>query len=105
MIDVCITEKDHRIVSLVITGHAESAGYGHDLVCAAVSSIAFGLCNAMYEICGAENITAEHNRVMIIVERPGDISEAVMRTGIIQLKTVEESYPDFIKIKTTEVKS
>ena len=105
MIDVRITEKDRRTVSLVITGHADSAEWGKDLVCAAASSISIGLCNAMYEICGAENITAENNRVMIIVDRPDDTTEAVMQTGIIQLKTLRESYPDFIKIKKTEVKS
>jgi hypothetical protein len=103
MIDVRITEKDHRTVSLTVKGHANSDECGKDLVCAAVSAVSIGLCNAMYEICGAENITVDDNRVMIIVEKSSDTAETVMRTGIIQLKMLEERYPDFIKIKITEV--
>lgn len=34
---------------MVVTGHAEYAEYGNDLICASVSSIMFGLMNCLDE--------------------------------------------------------
>ena len=84
-----------------VSGHAEAAPYGKDLVCAAVSGIVFGLCNALDQIAGIETISVTDNTVTISVDHPDDLSETIMRTGLIQLKTVGEKNQNYIKI--TEV--
>ncbi len=91
-----------QIVSLEISGHADSAPHGEDLVCALVSGVAFGLCNAVNELCGIEDIEIGDNVVRIRIDKPTTVSEAVMRTGLIQLQTAAEQ-SKYLKIKVTEV--
>ena len=101
MIRIRVTETDGRITAMHVSGHAEAAPYGKDLVCAAVSGIVFGLCNALDQIAGIETISVTDNTVTISVDHPDDLSETIMRTGLIQLKTVGEKNQNYIKI--TEV--
>lgn len=98
MIQITVTEQNGRIKGLEITGHSGSAERGRDLVCAAVSGIAFGLCNAMDILAHEENISVANNRISIQVENSTEIAESVMRTGLIQLETVAEQNKRFIKI-------
>ncbi|TDQ37969.1 ribosomal-processing cysteine protease Prp [Aureibacillus halotolerans] len=53
MITIRVTRQSNvsRIQSVEISGHAESAPYGQDLVCAAVSAVAIGGINAVIELC------------------------------------------------------
>lgn len=52
-------DTNGNIESFSMNGHAESGPYGYDLVCAGVSSIAFGSINALEALChlNAEAIT------------------------------------------------
>ncbi|MCR4950819.1 MAG: ribosomal-processing cysteine protease Prp [Solobacterium sp.] len=101
MISVRITEKQDQICALSVKGHAGSAEHGKDLVCAAVSGIVFGLCNALDELAGVQTIEIGNNRIEIRIEVPDEKTELILRTGIVQLKTVSETNQNFIKI--TEV--
>ena len=47
MINVKITYKSNKVDELEIKGHANSAEYGKDLVCAGVSAISVGGLNAL----------------------------------------------------------
>ena len=47
MINVIYQMVDDRCIYLSVKGHAEFAEYGKDLICASVSSIMFGLMNAL----------------------------------------------------------
>ena len=47
MIKITASRNDGKIVNLTVKGHANSAPKGEDLVCAAVSSILVGGCNAL----------------------------------------------------------
>ena len=47
MIKVMVCTKDNYIISINVTGHDNYDEHGNDLVCASVSSIMFGLCNAV----------------------------------------------------------
>ncbi len=47
MIKIEATRKDGKIINLTVKGHANSAPKGEDLVCAAVSSVLVGGCNAL----------------------------------------------------------
>lgn len=102
MIRVNCAVKDGHIVHLKAKGHAEAGPYGEDLVCAGVSSILFGLCNALDEIAGIETIEADQNLITVNILKPDQITDTIMRTGLIQLMTVEEQYSQFMKIQLTE---
>ena len=103
MIHIVAERHNGYYTALTIQGHAESAEYGQDLVCAGVSSIAFGLCNALSDIAGLETIQAENNMISIRSSEPDDLVQVILETGIIQFRTVEMSYADYIDIKITEV--
>lgn len=88
---------------MIVKGHAEYDDAGKDLVCAGVSSIMFGLLNALDEIAeGSVDISVD-NQIKIKTGKTDIILQTILRTGLIQLQTVEESYPEFIKIKMQEV--
>ena len=98
MIKVIYGINDDDYTYLDITGHAEFAEYGRDLICASVSSIAFGLMNALD---GTENVTInEEDDHIEIINRSGSPKiNDYMELTLIQLKTIEESYGEFIKVE------
>lgn len=99
MITVRYTVVDDKISTLIVSGHAGYDVRGKDLVCAAVSGITFGLLNAADALLPSARCTVLDNRIEIRIDDPNERTELVMRTGLIQLKTVEESDPGFIKVK------
>ena len=103
MIRVNCSESDGHITHLEVRGHADYAAHGEDLVCAGVSSIAFGLCNALSDLAGLETIQAANNMISIRCEEQNDLVQVILETGIIQFRTVAMSYADYIDIQITEV--
>jgi uncharacterized protein YsxB (DUF464 family) len=103
MIQITVNEKEHRIQSMEISGHAGSDVYGHDLVCAIVSGIGTGLCNALDQLVHEENIVLEEGHIAIHLTHPDEKTEMILRTGLIQLQTAQEVNTDFITIKILEV--
>ena len=89
MIRVRVVRKNHLIQSITVTGHADSDVYGHDLVCAIVSGIMTGLCNAMDILVGEDDVIFEEGHVEIHVAKPNEKTDLILETGLIQLKTAE----------------
>ena len=103
MILVQVSVKDGKICRLEVSGHAGYAPKGRDLVCAGVSTVMFGLCNAADQMIPGSQIEVLDDTIIIAIPHPDTQSDMVMRTGLIQLKTAEESAEDFIQITTMEV--
>ncbi|MBQ6222641.1 MAG: ribosomal-processing cysteine protease Prp [Solobacterium sp.] len=101
MIRVNITREDDRIRKITVEGHAEMDDAGKDLVCAGVSCIMYGLCNALDEMNAGCKIKVGENRFEIQDPGSSETSKIILSTGYYQLKTIEEVYSEFIKI--TEV--
>lgn len=87
MIRVRVVRKNHLIQSITVTGHADSDVYGHDLVCAIVSGIMTGLCNAMDILVGEDDVIFEEGHIEIHVAKPNEKTDLILETGLIQLKT------------------
>lgn len=83
---------------MVVTGHAKYAEYGNDLICASVSSIMFGLMNCLDEYQDV-TINVGENNIEIKNECKLDEVNNFMKLTLIQLKTIEESYGEFIKVE------
>ena len=99
MITIRVVENEQKqITRICVSGHSGSATHGHDLVCAAVSDITFGLANAVDELLH-EKVEVSDNVLDISIAHPNQNTEFVMRTGLIQLKTVEEVHSQYVKIK------
>ncbi len=84
---------------LKVTGHAEFADEGKDLICASVSSIFYGLMNALDEMEGDAKVHDNRDDIEIMVLRDNQTVQDYIRLVMYQLKTIEESYGRFIKIK------
>ena len=98
MIKVVYSLNDGFYTSLEVKGHADSDDYGKDLICAGVSSIMFGLMNGLDDFDDVE-IKESNNHITIINDSSLDKVNNYLELVLIQLKTIEESYGEFIKIE------
>lgn len=96
--------KDETIIHMSISGHAEFADKGKDLVCAAVSAIGVGGLNSLDQMVkGTVSESLSENRIEIDVITVNEPQQNILRTMQYQLETVEHSYSKYIKIKKQEV--
>jgi hypothetical protein len=94
----------NRIQRITVTGHAMSAEYGRDLVCAEVSAVCTGLCNAVDEAGYSVPMTVEPGHV--VIDAAGSDShdlQVILKTGVTQLKTIEQVHSDYLKVTMMEV--
>ena len=98
MIKIEATRKDGKIINLSVKGHANSAPKGEDLVCAAVSSILVGGCNALKEPnCFAIKLN-EGDASVVEVSHANEHDYEVLEVMLVQFKSVEETSPKFLKV-------
>ena len=99
MIKVLIKYEGNHFVSLIVKGHANSGEHGRDLVCAGVSAVVIGGLN---NIENPNNFEIKVDNGLVDVKAKKEISnhdEIVIQTIVCGLKTIEETYGDFIKIQ------
>lgn len=96
MIKVDLIYNGDLICGFTMKGHANTADYGNDLVCAAVSAIVTGGFNAFNDDDVSE-IALDEGYAKVVVKSENGYS--ILKTIIVQLKTIEEAYPNNIKIK------
>jgi uncharacterized protein YsxB (DUF464 family) len=84
------------LVGLEVTGHAGYAPKGEDLVCAGVSSILTGGFNALNKD-DIEEIVLSEGKAKVILKNNTCKSVEVLKVIEVQLMTIEEEFPQFIK--------
>ena len=99
MISVNVTFIGKEIESLKVSGHANFADYGKDIVCAGVSAVVTGGINALEEEIKNIEITSQDNVLGVKVINNNEKIQVILNTILIQLKTIEASYKKYIKIK------
>ena len=99
MIKIEVLRDGDRIVSISSKGHAGYAERGEDLVCAGVSTVLFGLMNALDELSKQITLEKKKNSLYIRSDIDDQAINAYLRCGYIQLKTIEEVYPEYIQIE------
>ena len=98
MIKVTVIKAEQKIKSIVVKGHSNSAPKGEDLICAGVSSIVIGGANAIaHPECYAFK-TDEGYFEIVELKTANEHDYNVLETMLIQLKTIEETYPKFIQV-------
>lgn len=98
MTKVIIKKNDNELVYIEIYGHANFSNYGNDVVCSGISAIVFGALNALveYGLKDSRIIMDEaFIRVNLITNQE---IQLIAKTMLIQLKTIQEAFPDNIKI-------
>ena len=99
MIKVIYEVKDNEYLDLEVSGHAEYDESGKDLICASVSSIIFGFMNALDALNEDIEIKQLTNKIKITNHSSSTIVQNYFELVMMQLKTIEESYGDFIKVE------
>ena len=100
MIVVSVIRSSDFISSISIKGHGEM-GYGKDLVCAGVSSCFIGALNAIDEPECYHFRTKAGDGLVESLSVPSVHDEIVLETLVIQLKTIEDQYPESIRVKVS----
>ena len=91
-------QKTGEFLSLTSVGHANSAPYGEDLVCAAVSAVILGGINSLKE---NYKLNVNEKKGIIELSNIGKMDEhdsIVIETIVSQLQAIERDNPKFIKI-------
>lgn len=103
MIRVRVQRLNQMIQSIEITGHAQSAKTGEDLVCAAISSIATGALNALDQLYSNDVVLtyqeAPEALIKIQVIKNDATLEQLLQFLLIQIRTVENSHKKYIQIQ------
>ncbi|ACL75675.1 ribosomal-processing cysteine protease Prp [Ruminiclostridium cellulolyticum] len=97
------------IKKFVIKGHAGYAEEGSDIVCSAVSAIAYTAVGAIEGLIGLKGFFKEKNGFMsckldmeLSPEKSHD-ANVIMATAEIGFKQIEYAYPDYVKVLDEEV--
>ena len=83
MIQIRIREVDGHFIGLHFSGHAGSDEPGRDLICAAISSIAFGTLNALETMKPQQKLSVEENEIDIEVLNPDQVTDTILRTCLL----------------------
>lgn len=108
MVRVELLKHDHQVFGYKISGHAGYAESGQDIVCSAVSILAYTGINTLldrYECA----ITYEIDEGYILLRLDQKALErckeatAVLETIVVGFESLLESYPEYITLKSREV--
>ncbi len=90
--------KDNDKVT--VSGHAGSAEYGKDIVCASVSSIIYTTLNAIASFDESYIEVKDDNEVMLIkIKKEDEIVLKLIANMLEMLKSVAKDYPKNLSVK------
>ncbi|WP_024831676.1 ribosomal-processing cysteine protease Prp [Ruminiclostridium josui] len=97
------------IKTFVVKGHAGFAEEGSDIVCSAISAIAYTAVGAIEELIGLKSFFKQKHGFMsckldmeLSPEKRHD-ANVIMATAEIGFKQIEFAYPDYVKVLDEEV--
>ena len=101
MIRIRVTRMAGEIVSLVCQGHAGYAEEGHDIVCAAVSVLAFTCANALESVAHVQPKVEEKDGFLSVFlpENAGHDAQTVMNTVLQGFRDLNDAYPTYLQLK------
>lgn len=99
---------DKGILSFEMTGHANFAEHGQDLVCAGVTAVVFGAVNAVIVLAGFEPLLdIGEDGGYFYFEFPESLdpearqkAQALIEGMIVSLETIERDYKDNLRVTT-----
>ena len=97
MIKVSII-KDNLIKEVKISGHANFADYGKDIVCSAVSSIATTTINNIIALDNKAITYSADEGDILITNNDSEMASKLLSNMIMMLEDLAKDYPKNIKI-------
>lgn len=95
----------NTLCGVTVSGHAEYAGYGEDIVCAAVSSALEMCANAITHLLNIPALVevGENKVDLMLPEESPESGENFLKALKLHLENLQQDYPKNIKIFTSEV--
>jgi uncharacterized protein len=108
MVNVVFNKKDRNLVSVSMSGHAESVDEGYDMVCCAISTISQTILIGVLEVLKLKiTYSLDDGFLNFSLEKlPNEDIEkcqVLMETMLLGLKSIEIGYSGYIKIEVEEV--
>ena len=103
MINILVLKDNQNIVTIEANGHSGYSQQGSDIVCSAVSTLMQTLANGLTEVVKVSpkiiiDETIPHMHISVC-EADYQNSQVLMKTTVLALKNLADSYSKFIKIK------
>ncbi len=108
MIKVTIFKKNENAIGIYLSGHANYAESGKDIICSAVSLLVFTTINSieLYTDCGFKLDTNEDNAFIDFMLKDNATEDALllMRSMVLGLQMLQDTYKnDYITLEFKEV--
>lgn len=105
MITAVFKKKNHTLVGLEVSGHANFANIGHDIVCAGVSSALMMCINGIIEVLMVEaEVQILENKVSLtLADNTNETATKFLEAFLLHLESLKDDYPQHINIKSAEV--
>ncbi len=95
----CIVNKDDKVNSVVISGHANYSEYGTDIVCSAVSMLSYAIANKIMLLGYKNVVNITDNKFEFINNVENSDVNLLLDTLVDGLYMVSDQYAKYIKIK------
>lgn len=93
-------DKEDKITSFKVEGHAGYAPSGRDIVCAAVSALVVGTINGLEVLTDATFDTAvSHGFTKVNIKEPTAYCNVLLSSMLLSLEGIQEEFPDNVKIE------
>jgi len=100
MIKIKVNKEGNNFSKIVITGHANYADYGKDIVCAAVSATVLTTINGIIAIDNSIlEVEQKQDKMIIDIKKEENISQILINNMINCLNELVIEYPKNIKIE------
>ncbi len=100
MIKIKVSKEGNNYQNIIITGHANYAEYGKDIVCAAVSATVLTTINGIIAIDDSIlDVEQKQDKMIINIKKENEISQILIDNMINCLNELVIEYPKNIKIE------
>ncbi|BFL72461.1 MULTISPECIES: ribosomal-processing cysteine protease Prp [Anaerococcus] len=101
MIKVTTLYDKDTLKGFKIIGHADYGEHGKDIVCAAVSMLAYTTVNSLDSYNYEVDFSDDEEIMELLVKNPSHDSEVILNTFSTGIRTLTQSYGDFVEAYTT----
>jgi hypothetical protein len=109
MIDAVVYQNSHGVIQgFKIKGHAGHSDAGSDIVCSAVSAIAFTALGGMEELAGFRSFQQKDGYIRCFVPEnltgeQQQTTQIILKTMDIGLRQIEADYDKYVRVRYEEV--
>ena len=101
MITVEYAHNGKHYTDLVVSGHAEYAEHGHDIVCSAVTALLFGVKNTI-EYQSTTKGHAKSGSFNLVISTPTSVTDIIIDGFFDTITQINKKYPNRIEIQEDE---